>query len=88
MGVHRTCGEPGEILKINPHTIHVLRLPFPLSPSQVYYHGQNAENKAWSCCKWSRANGWTIMSALEVLASLEVRHSTNSLLNPNPNPNP
>ena len=33
----------------------------------VYRHGYNYENKTASCCKWGRANGWLMMSKLELL---------------------
>ena len=33
----------------------------------VYRHGYNYENKTVSCCKWGRANGWLMMSKLELL---------------------
>jgi hypothetical protein len=36
----------------------------------LYYHGQNAENGDFSCCKWGRANGWTMMGAIEILSAL------------------
>jgi rhamnogalacturonyl hydrolase YesR len=33
--------------------------------------------KAWqsSCCKWGRANGWTMMAKAEVLSALPPAHS-------------
>jgi len=36
----------------------------------LYYHGQNAKNGDFACCKWGRANGWTMMSSIEVLMAL------------------
>ena len=33
----------------------------------VYRHGYNHDSKAASCCKWGRANGWLMMSKLELL---------------------
>ena len=37
----------------------------------LYYHGFNAWDKRFSCCKWGRANGWTMMAHVEVLRGLE-----------------
>eukprot|EP01052_Picozoa_sp_SAG31_P031964 SAG31_NODE_3452_length_4253_cov_10.720270_2_plen_200_part_00 len=33
----------------------------------LYRHGYNYEKKEASCCKWGRANGWLMMSRVEVL---------------------
>jgi rhamnogalacturonyl hydrolase YesR len=33
----------------------------------VYHHGYNHINRTVSCCKWGRANGWLMMSKLELL---------------------
>lgn len=41
---------------------------YPRDPLDgVYRHGYNYENKTASCCKWGRANGWLMMSKLELL---------------------
>jgi rhamnogalacturonyl hydrolase YesR len=39
----------------------------------LYYHGQNAKNLDFTCCKWGRANGWTMMSSIEVLSALSAQ---------------
>merc|ERR1719468_1043381 len=36
----------------------------------VYFHGYNARLGQPSCCKWGRANGWTLMTHVEVLRAL------------------
>eukprot|EP00041_Stephanoeca_diplocostata_P019802 m.430944 g.430944 ORF g.430944 m.430944 type:complete len:432 (-) comp21399_c2_seq16:1907-3202(-) len=36
----------------------------------LYFHGQDALTGEHSCCKWGRANGWTMMSHVEVLHAL------------------
>jgi rhamnogalacturonyl hydrolase YesR len=33
----------------------------------LYRHGYNYEKREASCCKWGRANGWLMMSRVEVL---------------------
>jgi hypothetical protein len=33
----------------------------------LYRHGYNYQKKEASCCKWGRANGWLMMSRVEVL---------------------
>lgn len=40
-------------------------------PGGLYYHAQNAADGHYSCCLWSRANGWTLMSHVEALAALD-----------------
>eukprot|EP01113_Clastostelium_recurvatum_P044528 TRINITY_DN752_c0_g1_i2.p1 TRINITY_DN752_c0_g1~~TRINITY_DN752_c0_g1_i2.p1 ORF type:complete len:393 (+),score=91.76 TRINITY_DN752_c0_g1_i2:41-1219(+) len=37
----------------------------------IYHHGYDAQDNQQSCCKWGRANGWTVMSHVEVLLSLK-----------------
>jgi len=37
----------------------------------IFYHGYGATNSVTSCCKWSRANGWAIMSHTEQLLAFE-----------------
>ena len=32
----------------------------------LYFHGYNAQDERQSCCKWGRANGWGMMSHIEV----------------------
>jgi rhamnogalacturonyl hydrolase YesR len=36
----------------------------------LYFHGYDYGNKQVSCCFWSRANGWQMMSHVEVLKAL------------------
>ena len=36
----------------------------------LYFHGFNAADRHFSCCKWGRANGWTMMAHVETLAGL------------------
>jgi len=36
----------------------------------IYWHGRDAKSGAPSCCKWGRANGWTMMTHIEVLGAL------------------
>ena len=36
----------------------------------IFWHGRNAKSGAPSCCKWGRANGWTMMTHVEVLTAL------------------
>lgn len=36
----------------------------------VFWHGRDAQSGAPSCCKWGRANGWTMMTHAEVLGAL------------------
>ena len=38
--------------------------------SGLFWHGADAKAGVHSCCKWGRANGWTLMSSAEVLAAL------------------
>lgn len=38
--------------------------------SGLFWHGADAKARIHSCCKWGRANGWTLMSSAEVLAAL------------------
>jgi len=40
--------------------------------SSLYWHGYNNEDDHHSCCKWSRGNGWLMMSHVEVLKALKV----------------
>lgn len=35
----------------------------------LYYHGYDATTKRTSCCKWSRANGWVLVSMAHVLSA-------------------
>lgn len=51
-----------QVLKLRSH----LRDPV----DGLYFHGANAKNGHHSCCKWSRANGWTLMAELETLMAL------------------
>jgi len=37
------------------------------SASNLVWHGYNNEDAHHSCCKWSRGNGWVMMSHIEVL---------------------
>eukprot|EP01121_Diplochlamys_sp_Union-15-3_P000347 TRINITY_DN10325_c0_g1_i1.p1 TRINITY_DN10325_c0_g1~~TRINITY_DN10325_c0_g1_i1.p1 ORF type:complete len:368 (-),score=49.12 TRINITY_DN10325_c0_g1_i1:181-1284(-) len=37
----------------------------------LYHHGYNNYDDVFSCCKWSRANGWTIWAHAEALLSLK-----------------
>ncbi len=50
------------------------------SSDGLYFHGVNARTGATSCCKWGRANGWTIMAKAEVLLSLSADHPARSAL--------
>ena len=36
----------------------------------IYWHGRDAKSGAPSCCKWGRANGWTMMTHVEALSAL------------------
>jgi rhamnogalacturonyl hydrolase YesR len=45
---------------------HYLRDP----TDGVYRHGYNYINQTVSCCKWGRANGWLMMSKLELLLAV------------------
>ena len=36
----------------------------------IFWHGRDAKSGAPSCCKWGRANGWTMMTHVEVLTAL------------------
>lgn len=36
----------------------------------IFWHGRDAKTGAPSCCKWGRANGWTMMTHVEVLSAL------------------
>lgn len=36
----------------------------------IFWHGRNAKTGAPSCCKWGRANGWTMMTHIETLTAL------------------
>lgn len=40
----------------------------------LYRHGYNDATKEQSCCAWGRANGWQMMSHVEVLAVLPPAH--------------
>lgn len=43
-----------------------------MDPSDgLFHHGADALAKIPSCCKWGRANGWTMMSHVEVLSALD-----------------
>eukprot|EP00054_Salpingoeca_dolichothecata_P001463 m.19274 g.19274 ORF g.19274 m.19274 type:complete len:434 (+) comp12201_c0_seq1:88-1389(+) len=46
----------------------------------LYFHGANAADDGhaphFSCCKWGRANGWGLMSRVELLLTLEHFNST------------
>ena len=37
----------------------------------LYYHGYNDADRRMSCCKWGRANGWGMMSHVEVLEAMD-----------------
>jgi len=37
----------------------------------VFFHGFNNDDGHESCCKWSRANGWILMTLAETLLALE-----------------
>eukprot|EP01089_Gocevia_fonbrunei_P015383 TRINITY_DN4492_c0_g1_i2.p1 TRINITY_DN4492_c0_g1~~TRINITY_DN4492_c0_g1_i2.p1 ORF type:complete len:214 (-),score=30.47 TRINITY_DN4492_c0_g1_i2:75-716(-) len=37
---------------------------------KVIYHGYNFQDNEHSCCKWGRANGWSIMAQTEILLAL------------------
>jgi len=43
----------------------------------IFYHGFNSNDSHTSCCKWSRANGWAIMSHTEELLAFESFPSSN-----------
>ena len=36
----------------------------------LFWHGVDAKTGAHSCCKWGRANGWTLMMQAEVIDAL------------------
>ncbi|XP_041366689.1 unsaturated rhamnogalacturonyl hydrolase YesR-like isoform X1 [Gigantopelta aegis] len=36
----------------------------------LFFHGMNTVPKTLSCCKWGRANGWSITASVEVLLTL------------------
>ena len=36
----------------------------------LYFHGFNAADRHFSCCKWGRANGWAMMAHVETLAGM------------------
>ena len=36
----------------------------------IFWHGRDAKSGAPSCCKWGRANGWTMMTHVETLSAL------------------
>ncbi len=40
----------------------------------LFHHGYNDRNGIQSCCKWGRANGWAMISHVEVLTSLASFH--------------
>jgi len=42
----------------------------------LYRHGYNDKDQKQSCCKWSRANGWLMMSHVEVLLGLKSHWAT------------
>ena len=37
----------------------------------LYAHSWNAADRTPSCCKWGRANGWGMLSHLEVLGAID-----------------
>ncbi|XP_041365298.1 unsaturated rhamnogalacturonyl hydrolase YesR-like [Gigantopelta aegis] len=37
----------------------------------LFFHGVNTQPKTLSCCKWGRANGWSITASVEVLLALK-----------------
>ncbi|XP_041365090.1 unsaturated rhamnogalacturonyl hydrolase YesR-like isoform X2 [Gigantopelta aegis] len=41
------------------------------SEDGLVYHGYNDADKHHSCCKWGRANGWSITASVEVLLALQ-----------------
>jgi len=41
------------------------------SKNGIFYHGFDSNDNHTSCCKWSRANGWAIMSHTEELLAFE-----------------
>ena len=56
-------------------TSHILHDCFSTVDSQdiqsgLYFHGANAANDETSCCFWSRANGWQLMSSVEVMLAV------------------
>lgn len=52
-------------------TQHALFVKHLLDPTDgVFFHGADAKTGEHSCCKWGRANGWTMMTHVEVLSAL------------------
>jgi rhamnogalacturonyl hydrolase YesR len=57
-------------------TLHVLDLQlhftarFQNSTTGLYFHGYNAATGVPSCCAWSRANGWQMMSVVETILAV------------------
>ena len=47
--------------------------PLAGAPGEAFFHGWHGPDNATSCCLWSRANGWAVLSSVEVLAALEAR---------------
>ena len=37
----------------------------------LIYHGYNGASKRYSCCKWGRANGWSMISHVEIIQMLD-----------------
>ena len=37
----------------------------------IFWHGRDAKSGAPSCCRWGRANGWTMMTHVETLTALD-----------------
>lgn len=48
---------------------HHLR-PTAAEGGGIYWHGRDAKSGVPSCCKWGRANGWTMMTHVETLSAL------------------
>lgn len=48
--------------------------------SGLYYHGYNAASGSPSCCAWSRANGWQMMSAVETMLAVVAVSPSSPLL--------
>ena len=46
----------------------------------VYHHGYNYYNKTVSCCKWGRANGWLMLSKLELLLAASAIESAGAYI--------
>ena len=45
----------------------------------LYHHGYNFAKQEASCCKWGRANGWLMMSRVEVLLGAQAANANGEL---------